>query len=135
MGASVRTGAGGFPEDGLALLVVGLLDDVQQQQLVAGAQQVVRRPLQRGAAPLGEVHRQPHPPLAPSTGHLSLSLSRSLSQLHGSSCGGGLLEDGTGRGLGGGHGLGCEGGGVGGLCQRQFSTTGLMEAKGHLLPW
>jgi hypothetical protein len=58
------TGSGGLPEDGLALLVVGLLDHVEQQQLVAGAQQVVRRPPQRHSAPLREVHRQPHPPLA-----------------------------------------------------------------------
>jgi hypothetical protein len=63
-GSRVLTGSGGLPEDGLALLVVGLLDHVQQQQLVAGAQQVVRGPPQRRPATLREVHRQPHPPLA-----------------------------------------------------------------------
>ena len=75
IGERVRTGAGGFPEDGLALLVVGLLDDVQQQQVVAGAEQVGRRPLQRLSAPLREVRRQSHPPLALGARHLLKLLS------------------------------------------------------------
>ena len=46
------------------MLVVGVLEDVQQQQVVAGAEQVVRRPPQRLPATLREVHREAHPPLA-----------------------------------------------------------------------
>lgn len=62
-GEEERTGAGGLPEEGLALLVVGVLEDVEEDEVVAGAEQVVRRPPQRRAAPLREVHRRPHPPL------------------------------------------------------------------------